>query len=135
ISGIDEAGRAALIGPMVISGVTIDQKDEKKLKLSGVKDSKKLSPIMRERLAKIIEKVAKDIVVIRVQACKIDDYRARGINLDKIEAMKMAEIIKIINSERIYIDSLEANPSKFKQMILNNVDPTRTELIVKRYAD
>ena len=135
ISGIDESGRGALIGPMVISGVSIDQKDEKKLKLHGVKDSKKLSPMMREKLAKVIEKVAKDIVVIRVQACKIDDYRARGINLDKIEAIKMAEIIKIINSERIYIDSLEANPSKFKQMILKNLEPNGTELIVENYAD
>ena len=135
ISGIDEAGRGALIGPMVISGVTIDQKDEKKLKLLGVKDSKKLTPAKRQELAQHIENIAKDIVVIRVQACKIDDYRARGINLDKIEAMKMAEMIKIMKSERIYIDSLEANPPKFKQMILNNLETNGTELVVENYAD
>src|SRR2546428_13156743 len=135
ISGIDEAGRGALIGPMVISGVSIDQKDEKKLRLLGVKDSKVLSPEKREKLSKLITKFAKDIVVIRVQACKIDDYRAKGVNLDKIEAMKMAEIIKILNSERIYIDSLEANPPRFKQMIMKNLENKEKDLVVENYAD
>src|SRR5436309_3445180 len=129
ISGIDEAGRGALVGPMVISGVSIDHNDEKKLKLSGVKDSKQLSPAKREELALLIEKVAKNIIVIKVQACKIDDFRAKGINLDKIEAMKMAEIISMIGSEKVYIDSLEANPNKFKQLILKSLASKEHNLV------
>ena len=32
ICGVDEAGRGSIIGPLVISGVTIDKKNVKKLK-------------------------------------------------------------------------------------------------------
>lgn len=62
---------------MIIAGVVIDKKDEKKLIAFGIKDSKELSPRRREELAEKIEKIAMDIVVLRVQACKIDSYRAK----------------------------------------------------------
>ena len=44
ICGVDDAGRGSMIGPLVISGVTIDKKNVKKLRSIGVQDSKKLSP-------------------------------------------------------------------------------------------
>ena len=51
-------------------------------------DSKQLTTKKREELAKEIENIASNIVIMRVQPCRIDDMRAKGINLDKIEAMK-----------------------------------------------
>lgn len=120
---------------MVIAGVVIDKKDEKKLIAFGVKDSKKLSPKRREELAKQIEEIAKDIVVLRVQACKIDSYRAKKINLDKIEAMKMAEIIEMCNADKIYIDSLEQNTKKFKDLIISFLKNRNHNLIVENYLD
>jgi ribonuclease HII len=120
---------------MVIVGVVIDKKDEKKLLALGVKDSKKLSPKKREELAKKIEKIAKDIVVLRVQACKIDSYRAKKINLDKIEAMKMAEIIEMCNGDKIYVDSLEQNTKKFKNLIISFLKNKNRDLVVENYLD
>ena len=52
ICGVDDAGRGSMIGPLVISGVTIDKKNVKKLRSIGVQDSKKLSPKTREILYK-----------------------------------------------------------------------------------
>jgi len=135
ICGIDEAGRGALIGPMVIAGVTIDKKDEKRLVALGVKDSKQLTPKKREELAEQIEKITKDIVVLRVQACKIDSYRAKKINLNRIEAMKMAEIIEMCNADRTYIDSLEQNSKKFKQLIIFFLKKKKFDLVVENYLD
>ena len=54
ICGIDDAGRGSMIGPLVIAGITIEKKNIKKLKTIGVRDSKKLSPKMREILYKKI---------------------------------------------------------------------------------
>ena len=54
IAGIDEAGRGPVIGPMVIAGVSVDEKGEKALKELGVKDSKLLSPKKREFFSKKI---------------------------------------------------------------------------------
>ena len=135
VCGIDEAGRGALIGPMVIAGVVIDKKDERKLVRVGVKDSKKLSPRRREELAKCIENTAKNIVLMRVQPCKIDSYREKGVNLDKIEAMKMAEIIDICNGSKIFVDSLEQNTKKFKNLILSFLKDKNADLVVENYLD
>lgn len=117
IVGIDEAGRGAMIGPMVIAGVVIDKKDEKKLMRLGVKDSKQLTPQKRAELAPKIERLAKSTITIPVQPCMIDNYRAKKVNLDKIEAMKMAEIINILGCEKIYIDALTANPQRYGALV------------------
>ena len=42
--GIDDAGRGPVIGPMILAGLLIDEKEQDKLKQLDVKDSKKLSP-------------------------------------------------------------------------------------------
>jgi ribonuclease HII len=120
---------------MVIAGVKILKRDEKKLIRVGVKDSKELSPKRREELAKKIEEIAKDIVVLRVQPCKIESYRAKGINLDKIEAMKMAQIIDMLDGSKIYVDSLEQNTEKFKNLILSFLQKKDYNLVVENYLD
>lgn len=134
-----QAGRGALIGPMVICGIVIEKKDEKKLKAFGVKDSKELSPKRREELAKIIEDVAKNLIVLRVPACRINSYMNKKINLDRVEAMKMAEIISMVDAEVVYIDSLgNTNNSKskrFEKLILENLKKRDIKLVVENYAD
>lgn len=135
ICGIDEAGRGAVIGPMVIAGVVIDKNDERKLKALGVRDSKTLSPKKREYLAKHIENMARSVIVMRVPACKIDSYRTQKINLDMIEAMKMADIIDMCKADKVYVDSLEANSKKFEQLIVKHLTNKKPEMIVENYSD
>jgi len=120
---------------MVIAGVVIDKKYEKKLKALGVKDSKVLSPKRREELAPKIEEIAKSVIVLRVPACKIDSYRAKKINLDRIEAIKMAEIIDMADADKVFVDSLEANSEKFKQLILNYLSNKKVNMVVENYSD
>lgn len=135
IMGIDEAGRGALIGPLVVAGVVISKEDESKLKRHGVKDSKMLKPKKREELAEVIEEVAKSVIVLRVQPCKIDTLRSEGINLDRIEAIKMAEIIGMGEAEKIYVDSLTHNPKKFQNVLLEYLQNKELNLVVENYAD
>jgi len=137
IAGIDEAGRGAVIGPMILACVSIDSKDSKKLEVIGVKDSKELTPKKREELFKQIESIAKDIVVVKVSACKISSFKAKGINLDKLEAMKIAEMITMIDADKIYIDSIEQNSEKFEKMIKEFLpdEKKNAKLVVKNYLD
>lgn len=134
IGGIDEAGRGAVIGPMVIAGVCIRECDEEYLREIGVKDSKMLSRRKREELASQIEKIAKDIIVIKVRPWKIDYYRKNGISLDKIEAMKIAQIVDMLSANKIYIDSLTSNPRKFEKVIREFTN-SQKKLIVRNYLD
>ena len=50
ICGIDDAGRGSMLGPLVIAGISLDKRKLRKLSSLGVKDSKKLSPKLREQL-------------------------------------------------------------------------------------
>ncbi|MCC5994134.1 MAG: ribonuclease HII [Candidatus Aenigmarchaeota archaeon] len=136
IAGIDEAGRGAVIGPMVLAGVSIESKDSKKLKKMGIRDSKELTPEKREELAKELERMVKEIVVIKVSACKISSFKAKGINLDKLEAMKIADIISILKAEKVYVDSIEQNCEKFERMIREFLPRGKSvRLVVKNYLD
>lgn len=120
---------------MVIAGVTIPKINEKKLEKMGVKDSKLLSPKRREELYSKIEKLSTNISIMSVQPCKIDNYRAMGINLDKIEAMRMAQIVDLTSNGSIYIDSLTQNPKKFKQLIVSFLQNKSADLVVENYMD
>ena len=61
--GVDEAGRGPVIGPLVVACVYVE--DDSSLVEIGVKDSKKLSPKVRERMyQQIIDSVADYSIVI-----------------------------------------------------------------------
>lgn len=134
IAGIDEAGRGAVIGPLVIAGVSLEKSHEQKLKEMGAKDSKLLSPRQREILAKKIEKIAQDIVIVKLSACRIDSMRKGGINLNRIEAMKFAEILNLLAANTAYIDSPDVTPSRLadylKKMLKKDM-----QLVVEHKAD
>ncbi|MCX6817611.1 MAG: ribonuclease HII [Candidatus Aenigmarchaeota archaeon] len=134
VCGVDEAGRGAVVGPLVIAGVSVFEKDIAKLKKIGVRDSKELSPSQREKLAKEIEKIAKDIVVLKVGPCKIDDYNKQGVNLNRMEAMKMCTIIDCLNANKSYVDGPEVNTEKFKR-VMQKMLKFGTELVVENHAD
>ena len=56
IAGIDDAGRGSIIGPLVIAGVLVSEKQSSILSELGVKDSKSLSSTSRSQLYKKIIK-------------------------------------------------------------------------------
>jgi len=135
ILGIDEAGRGCVIGPMVICGLAIEEKDEKKLKKINVKDSKLLNPKKRKNLVPKIEKIARNTVILRVPACKIDANRKKGVNLNQIEAMKMAEIINLIKPDKAIIDSPGYNTNKFRDYLWSKLENKEIELVCENFAD
>ncbi|MFZ3070126.1 MAG: ribonuclease HII [Anaerolineaceae bacterium] len=59
VAGLDEAGRGALAGPIYAAAVVLPYDDPKvSEKLSGVRDSKQLTPKEREKFAPVIREMA-----------------------------------------------------------------------------
>lgn len=135
ILGIDEAGRGPVIGPMVICGLMVDEKGEKKLREIKVRDSKELTPKKREELAPLIERIATHAVLFRVQPCKIDNSKKHGINLNKLEALKMIEIINLLEPDKAIIDTPCVNTKKFEDFIRSKIEKKDIEFVCENYAD
>ncbi|MEM3671016.1 MAG: ribonuclease HII [Thermoprotei archaeon] len=109
VGGIDEAGRGALLGPLVIAGVGADDDSIRELAAIGVKDSKQLSPRRREILYDQIRRLAQKVEVLEVNPAEIDSRIKRGVNLNEIELQKMASIAKALECGKVYVDAVDVN--------------------------
>ena len=140
ILGIDDAGRGPVIGPMVLAGCLIDEETERKFKLAGVKDSKQLTPKRREDLAEKIKESAETFEITLAYPDEIDGKNKNGINLNAVEAIKMAEIINRINKGfdkiKVIIDCPSVNIEKWKDFLktkINNL--SNLEIVCEHKAD
>lgn len=137
IAGVDEAGRGCLIGPLVIAGLTISEYDQKKLIDLGVKDSKKLSPKRREKLAFEISGFAINIKYFQLEPKYIDIVVTRNKKLKKLnylEAMGMAKIIRDLAPSEAYVDAADVDPERYARQILA-VLPNKIKIVCEHKAD
>ncbi len=86
VMGIDEAGRGALSGPLVVAGVIY----EKGKIVEDARDSKLLSPARREELYSKILKTAKKVVLSIIPPFIIDNINIYNATL--YGAMKLVEM-------------------------------------------
>ncbi|MCB8914830.1 MAG: ribonuclease HII [Thermoleophilales bacterium] len=90
VAGADEAGRGCLAGPIVAAAVLFDRdclESEGDGRLSGIRDSKKLTPKARDRLyPAVLDCAAKTVVVMR-SARYIDE---NGLHVSNIECLARA---------------------------------------------
>ncbi len=126
ILGIDDSGRGPVIGPMILAGCLIDEQAEKEFKRLGVKDSKLLTKNRRKILAEVIEKQAIAFEITKTDPNEIDGRNHVGLNLNKIEAIKSAEIINKINKGldkiKVIIDCPSPNTIRWRNYLLGYID-------------
>ena len=116
ICGIDDAGRGSMLGPLVIAGISMDKKNLRKLSSLGIKDSKTLSPKLRESLYKKIIKIVDDYYITKIPP-KLIDASVRKHHLNNLEAKYMAKVVSKLNSDTSYVDSCDVNPLRFGKEI------------------
>lgn len=116
IGGVDEAGRGSIIGPLVVAGISIRKSKISKLRQIGVKDSKMLSPKSRANLFNLVMDMA-DSLCINIISCAMVDYSVFLNRLNKLEAETMASVINSIQADKVYIDSCDVNPCRFRDYI------------------
>ena len=135
ISGVEEAGRGPVIGPMVMAICTIKEEDESKLTMLGVKDSKMLSPKERERLYKEIIKVVEAYKIKIIPAKQIDAaLNDRTLNLNLLEANISAELINALKPDKTILDCPSTNIPAYRNYVKDKVT-SKTEIIAEHKAD
>jgi ribonuclease HII len=135
IAGIDEAGKGPCIGPLVVCGLAVDEKKQLDLKMLGVRDSKKLTPLRRTVLAEKIRKLAGKIEIIKIAPEEIDKAMSSpSSNLNILEAEKISEIINRLKPGQIIIDCPSPNTKQFVRDIKKKLH-IKTEIIAEHKAD
>jgi len=135
ICGIDDAGRGPVIGPMVLAGIVIDEKDLPKLKTLGVRDSKLLTPNQREQIYTKLIKSLRRYKIIKVPPQEIDKYvLSETTNLNWLEAEKMAEIINTLRPDQVIVDCPSNNKKAFANYLENKLQ-VKTGLRCEHKAD
>jgi ribonuclease HII len=84
-AGVDEAGRGACAGPLVVASVIL--KDHRSAELQQVRDSKELSEKMREELFDVVSSASTSISVIIISHEEID---SRGVHAANLDGMRRA---------------------------------------------
>jgi ribonuclease HII len=115
ICGGDEAGRGAVLGPLVISIVVLNKGSEKRLADIGVRDSKLLSREKRELLFDKISRIALEVHHDSITPSDINNAMRNGISLNELEAVRFSKLFDRIenHSSTLYLDSPDVVAEKF----------------------
>ncbi len=135
VCGIDEAGRGPVVGPMVMAGVVIEEKNIVRLKNIGVKDSKLLAPNVRERMFEQIKEIVKDYKIIIVSSKQIDEsLTSKTLNLNQLEGVTSAKIINELKPDIAYLDCPSNNIPSFTEYVISFLTH-KTKIVAEHKAD
>ena len=96
IAGVDEAGRGACAGPLVVASVVLN--DPFAPELTPVRDSKEISESKREIVFDLIQKFAPSISIIIISSEEVD---SRGVHAANLDGMRRA--VLGLNIEPAYV--------------------------------
>jgi len=85
LAGVDEAGRGACAGPLVVASVIL--RDAHANELAQVRDSKELTEKNREELFDVVTEAALSVSVVIISNEEID---ARGVHAANLDGMRRA---------------------------------------------
>jgi len=102
IAGVDEAGRGACAGPLVVAALIL--KDPESSELTEITDSKDLTPLQREKLYDVILDHALTHSIIVISSDEIDDG---GVHRANLEGMRRAVLGLEIAPDYVLTDGYE----------------------------
>jgi len=130
VMGIDEAGRGAVLGPLVLGAYACDDAALDAVRATGVTDSKLLSPARRKALVAPLEALGQGTLEL-IPAAAIDEG-----NVNDLELRAMARLIDLIGPGRVWIDA-PVNPRGIPRFVraLRASLRCRPDLVVEPKAD
>lgn len=132
IAGVDEAGRGAWLGPLVVAAVAVPLDRLPDIRAAGARDSKELSPAARERVYG---------KVLRLGTCRsvaivprtIDRSVDRG-ELNLLEARAFARLLRELAPTTAYVDACDADAERFGRTVARIAGPS-VRVVARHKAD
>ncbi|RLG83283.1 MAG: ribonuclease HII [Thermoprotei archaeon] len=108
VIGIDEAGRGPVLGDMVIAVAVFREDVLEAINGLGVRDSKLLTPNIREKLVPYIIKYSLAVIVSRISPIEIDHYNLNELTISRIDYIlgSLSKVIDPFQVRRITIDMI-----------------------------
>ena len=137
LCGVDEARRGPVLGPMVMCGALIDEENLPKLIALKPRDSKLMTAYEREDLYPKLLRALKHYKIFVLQPQEIDKavHGHDGLNLNKLEAKKQAEILNEFNPGKAIIDCPSNNIDSYRIYLKKLIKNKKIELILEHNAE
>lgn len=136
VCGVEEAGRGPVIGPLVMVGLLIEEKNLHKVEELKVKDSKLLTPRQREHLFDKILKVVKDKAITIISPKEVDEaVSSDSINLNWLEAIKTAEMINKLKPDKVFLDCPSPNTNAYADYVRKHLKDKSVEIVSENHAE
>jgi ribonuclease HII len=116
ISGIDEAGKGPVLGPMCVAGVLLQEGKLDALSQIGVKDSKQLTAKRREALAVEIKALAHEYYILEVSPFQIDELR-KIMTMNEIMVACYAKVLEELKPHHAFVDAADVIAYRFGENI------------------
>ena len=133
LMGADEAGKGPVIGSMFVAGLVIEEERLFDLAALGVRDSKMLSSVKRESLARKITSIATDQYILEVRPEVIDELR-QVMTMNEIMVRSFSQVVERLHADRGVLDAADVNAERFARAVRNRCKSSM-DLIAEHGAD
>jgi ribonuclease HII len=130
--GIDEAGRGAWLGPLVVGAVAVPRGSLATIVATGARDSKTLSARRREAILAKLEGCA-EVRSVEASPAEVDRHVAVG-RLNELEARLFGGLARPFAPAEARVDACDANARRFGFSVARHAGP-QVRVLARHHAD
>lgn len=130
--GIDEAGKAPVLGPLVVAGVAV--RDPALLAEMDCRDSKRLSPTKREAIARMLRGHPDVRIEVRSIAPEVLDTERQARKINDIVLDRFRDIALVLHPQVLYVDAADPDAARFGRAVAEGL-PRDIEVVSEHRAD
>ncbi len=131
VLGIDEAGRGAVLGPLVVAGALAEGSARQRLRRLGAQDSKGVPRGRRQDILRLLAREVDTMWAVVIPARQVD-----GCSLTALEEQAISCMIHRLEPDRVVIDA-PVGPNSIPALLgrLRSASETATEIDAYPRAD